>query len=43
MWKWFEESDCTFIKWCNNCIYKDLCTWIPKDYLKIFPKENFNL
>jgi MoaA/NifB/PqqE/SkfB family radical SAM enzyme len=43
MWEWFEESDCIYLKGCNNCKYKNLCTWIPKDYLKIFINEKFIL
>lgn len=41
MWEWFEESDCTYFKDCSLCHYKTECSWIPKDYLSIFPEEKF--
>ncbi len=41
LWEWLEESDCTYLWTCVGCKYKDICTGIPKDYLKIFPKEHF--
>ena len=43
MWEWFEESDCGYLESCCNCKYRNLCTGIPKDYLKIFDKEKFIL
>ena len=43
MWEWFEESDCTYLDSCKNCLSFYECTWIPKDYLKIYKKEIFTL
>lgn len=43
MWEGFEESDCMFLDSCKNCYQKDFCSWIPKDYLKVFPEEKFIL
>jgi hypothetical protein len=41
MWEWFEESDCTYLDNCKKCLYKNECSGIPKDYLKVFPEEKF--
>lgn len=43
MWEWFEESDCTYLESCEKCLFKNDCVWIPKDYLKVFDGEEFNI
>lgn len=42
MWEWLEESSTELLEGCQKCIKKDICTWVPRDYIEIYSEETFN-
>lgn len=35
------DNSCIFIDRCHSCTWREKCTGIPRDYVKVFEKENY--
>lgn len=37
----WAENSYIFIDKCHSCVWREKCTWMPSDYVKVFKKENY--